>query len=194
MESSILSNIIQACPHNDLSGLSIDTWISSLQFGYNESASDDCSILDDGTGSQCKASFTFESEATTWYNPGQLPSGFPGTAPLSDTTNAGSLTVAPEPYTFSLFPAYTSVISPVPYNAKAVTAVNTETAAQSATETGTGAGSTETGTGTSSTGTDSASSSKTSKGAARNLVSPISSEMSVWGLAIYTIACAICLV
>ncbi|KAJ5623055.1 hypothetical protein N7490_011660 [Penicillium lividum] len=185
LDSSVLSNIIQACPHNDLSALSIDTWIESFQFGYNESASDDCSILDDGTGSQCMASFTFESEATTWYNPGQLPSGYPGTAPLSDTTDAGSLTVAPEPYTFSLFPAYTSVISPVPYNAKAVTAVNTGTAAQSATETGTGA---------SSTATDSASSSKTSKGAARNLVSPISSGMGVWGLAIYSIACAVCLV
>ncbi|CRL25362.1 unnamed protein product [Penicillium camemberti] len=185
LESSILSNIIETCPHNDLSDLSIDIMVKSFELGYNQSASDNCSILDDDTGSQCISSFSIDSDASTWYNPGQLPSGFPGTAPLSDTTDAGSLTSAPDPYTFSLFPAYTSVITPAPYNAKAVTTINTGTAVQ----TGTG-----TGTESIATGTGSASSSTTSKGAAKNIVSPISSELGVWGIAIYTMAFVIGLV
>ncbi|KAJ5186981.1 hypothetical protein N7449_009975 [Penicillium cf. viridicatum] len=84
----------------------------------------------------------------------------------------------------SHFP-YSSVITLAPYNAKAVTTANTGTAVQTGTATGTES---------IATGTDYASSSITSKGAAKNLVSPISSELGVWGIAIYTIAIVIRLV
>lgn len=159
--------------------------LKSFELGYNQSVSDNCSILDDDTDTQCISSFPIDSDASTWNNPGQVPSGFPGTAPLSDTTDAGSLTSAPDPYTFSLFPAYTSAITPAPYNAKAVTAANTGTAVLTGTATGTES---------IATGTDSASSSTTSNGAAKNFVSPISSELGVWDIVIYTIAIVIRLV
>jgi hypothetical protein len=171
-----MHSIIDTCPHNDLSDLPIDIMLNSFEGGYNLSASDQCSVLSDGTGSQC-TSFNFDTYATKWYNPGQLPSGFPGTASLSETTAGGSLTSAPEPYTFSLFPAYTSVITPAPYNAKAVTATNTGTAV-------------ETATGTATTGKGSASSATPSKGAARSLASPISFNFGVWSQAVYMIASA----
>lgn len=148
--------------------------VETFQIGYNESASDQCAILSDP--SQCVSSFTLDTGASTWYNPGQLPSGFPGTAPLSDTTDAGSITSAPDPYTFSIFPSYITVITPAPYNQKNVEATNTGTTVESA-ATATGEGST--------------SSPSTSKGAAAsNLVSPIKANVGVWCLA-YIIACTL---
>ncbi|KAJ5909995.1 hypothetical protein N7504_004638 [Penicillium tannophilum] len=173
-DSSFLSEFIEWCPHNDLSVIDIDLMVETFQLGYNESASDECSILSDPK--QCVSSFTLDTGASTWYNPGQLPSGFPGTAPLSDTTDAGSITSAPDPYTFSIFPSYVTVITPAPYNKKNVEATNS----------GTTAGTTATATG------EGTSSPSTSKGAAAsNLVSPISANVGVWGLALYTVACAL---
>jgi hypothetical protein len=193
-------SIIELCPHNDLSSLSIDIMLESFESGYNNSASDQCSILADGD--QCVSSFSLDTVASTWYNPGQLPSGYPGTAPLSDTTDAGSLTSAPAPYTYSIFPSYISVITPAPYNAKNVAATQTGTAVETSTGTsatgtaaaGNSAGTSATGssvTGTSSTGTGSASSSTAKTGAANSLVSRISLEFGVWGLAIHIFACAL---
>ncbi|KAJ6114898.1 hypothetical protein N7486_000676 [Penicillium sp. IBT 16267x] len=147
--------------------------VQTFQLGYNDSSSDDCSILSDA--SQCVTSFSLDTGASTWYNPGQLPSGFPGTTPLSDTTDAGSITSAPDPYTFSIFPSYVTVITPAPYNKKNVEATNS----------GTTVGTAATATG------KSTSSPSTSKGAASNLVSPVSSYVGVWGLAMYTIVCAL---
>ncbi|KAJ5753605.1 uncharacterized protein N7511_007758 [Penicillium nucicola] len=146
--------------------------VETFQLGYNESASDQCSILSDP--SQCVSSFTLDTGASTWYNPGQLPSGFPGTAPLSDTTDAGSITSAPDPYTFSIFPSYITVITPAPYNKKKV-----ETTA-SGTTTGTATGT-----------TTAKSTSSPSTGAAKKLISPVSADFSIWGLAMYTVVCAL---
>ncbi|KAJ5652279.1 hypothetical protein N7507_009705 [Penicillium longicatenatum] len=172
-DSSFLSEFIEWCPNNDLSAIDIDLMVETFQIGYNESASDECSILSEP--SQCVSSFTLDTGASTWYNPGQLPSGFPGTAPLSDTTDAGSITSAPDPYTFSIFPSYVTVITPAPFNEKNVEATSSETVV---------------GTAATATG-ESTSLPSTSKGAARNLVSPMSTDVGTWGLLLYIIACTL---
>lgn len=100
---------------------------------------------------------------STWYNLGQLPSGVPGTAPLLDTTNAGSVTSALDPYIFSIFLSYVTVITPAPYNKKNLEATNS----------GTTIGTAATATG------KSTSLPSTSKGAISNLVSPVSSYVGV---------------
>jgi hypothetical protein len=154
--------------------------LDSFEAGYNNSASDQCSILNDGE--QCAASFSLDTVASTWYNPGQLPSGYPGTAPLSDTNSGGSITSAPDPYTYSIFPSYISVITPAPYNSKKATATNTVTDI----ETGTVTSATQVSpTGTGATG-GSTSSSASQPGAASNLIPPLDA----WHLAIYIVACA----
>lgn len=152
--------------------------MEAFESGYNESASNQCEILSDG--SQCVTSFSLDTVASTWYNPGELPSGYPGTLPLSDTTDAGSITSSPDPYTFTIFPSYTTVITPAPYDKKNVAATQTGTTAGSATGT--------TATGTAATGT---STSSPSKGAASSLVGSVSSGFGLWGLAMYTTACAL---
>lgn len=179
-------SIVELCPNSDLSDLAIDIMLDSFEAGYNNSASDQCSILSDGE--QCVASFSLDTVASTWYNPGQLPSGYPGTAPLSDTTAGGSITSAPAPYTYSIFPSYISVITPAPYDSKKAAATNTGTATE------TGALTSATGvsaTGVSATGTGSTSgptSSSTSKqGAASNLIRPFG----FWRLAMHIIPCAV---
>ncbi|KAJ5888224.1 hypothetical protein N7495_008265 [Penicillium taxi] len=177
----MVCRFIEECPHNDLSDLSFDTMLESFEAGYNESASDQCSILSDG--SQCVASFSLDTAASTWYNPGELPSGYPGTAPLSETTDAGSITSSPDPYTFSIFPSYITVITPAPYNKKNVAATQTGTTAGTATETATE---------TAATGaTASTSTSSPSKGAASNLVYPVNPDFGPLGLAMYTVAFAL---
>ncbi|KAJ6127649.1 hypothetical protein N7523_003261 [Penicillium sp. IBT 18751x] len=142
--------------------------VETFQLGYNESASDECSILSDAK--QCHTSFTLDTGASTWYNPGHLPSGFPGTAPLSDTTDAGSITSAPGPFTFSIFPSYVTVITPAPYVKRDHETTNLGTAVGTATG---------------------ESASSPSKGAARNLVSPASADFGFWGLAMYITVCAL---
>lgn len=169
--------------------------LDTFESGYNNSASDQCSILADGD--QCVNSFGLDTVASTWYNPGQLPSGYPGTAPLSDTTAGGSLTSAPDPYTYSIFPSYISVITPAPYNAK--NAAGTGTVIETSSVTGTPSdgvsttGASATGTSTIVTGstTGAASSSTGQKGAADSLLSQISFGYGVWGLAIQMFACAL---
>ncbi|KAI7974994.1 hypothetical protein EIK77_006650 [Talaromyces pinophilus] len=181
------------CPHNDLSDLAIDQMLDAFESGYNNSASDQCSILADGN--QCVTSFGLDTVASTWYNPGQLPSGFPGTAPLSDTS--GSLTSAPAPYTYSVFPSYISVITPAPYNAKNAAGTGTVVETSSATGTAaagasaTGASAKTTSGSTTGSTTGAASSSTGQKGAAPNLVSQISFGYGTWGLAIQIFACAL---
>lgn len=155
--------------------------VETFQLGYNETSSDQCSILSDPQ--ECVASFSLDTGASTWYNPGNLPSGFPGTAPLSDTTDAGSLTSAPDPYTFSIFPSYITVITPAPYNEKNAQATGTGSADQTGNSAGTG---TASGTGTS-TGNSAA---ETSKGAANHLSSPMSTTSGALGLVMWTISCA----
>ncbi|KGO44532.1 hypothetical protein PEX1_100570 [Penicillium expansum] len=179
-DSSFLSEFIEWCPHNDLSVLDISTMVDTFKIGYNETGSDQCSILSDP--SQCVSSFNLDTGASTWYNPGQLPSGYPGTAPLSDTTDAGSLTQAPDPYTFSIFPSYITVITPAPYNKKNVEATSSGTTGGATAGATTGA--------TTGTATETSTSSP-SKGAAEKLLSPVSAGFGVWGLAMYTMLCTV---
>ncbi|KAJ5115820.1 hypothetical protein N7456_000168 [Penicillium angulare] len=162
--------------------------VETFQLGYNESASDQCSILSDAK--ECVASFSLDTGASTWYNPGDLPSGFPGTAPLSTTTDEGSLTSAPDPYTFSIFPSYITVITPAPYNKKNAEETGTGSAAQTGSNGGSGsngATGTDVGTGTA-TGQ---SSSSTSSGAANSLVLPMNTGSGILGLAMYTVVAAV---
>jgi hypothetical protein len=152
--------------------------LDSFEAGYNNSASDQCSILTDGE--QCAASFSLDTVASTWYNLGQLPSGYPGTAPLSDTNAGGSITSAPNPYTYSIFPSYISVITPAPYNSKKAATTNTVTAIETGTVTSaTGVSPTVTG----ATGGPT-SSPASQQGSASNIISPFDA----WRLAIYILS------
>jgi hypothetical protein len=91
------------------------------------------------------------------YNPLKLPSGVPGTDPLTNEPGNAFTVCAKSAFTLVLFPGYSSVITPVPFDTKAAAGTQGFGAGSSAAAaTGTGSGSvTTTGksTGTSSTGT-----------------------------------------
>lgn len=110
-------SLYEICPHNDLSLTGIGDILDSLLGAYNETASDGCSVLADGA-SACQATYSIDTAATTFYNPGVLPSGFPGTEPLSDLGGSITSPLLGATYTFSVFPAYTSTIIAAAYNAK----------------------------------------------------------------------------
>lgn len=157
--------------------------VDTFQLGYSNTASNKCSILSDPD--QCINSFSLDTAASTWYNPGQLPSGFPGTAPLSDTTDAGSLTSAPDPYTFSIFPSYITAITPAPYNKRNADATSSETTGATATAKST----------PSATGSKDASSSdgdnEGNSNGSNKITLLFGADFGVYGLAMYTIACAL---
>lgn len=107
-------SVYDICPHNDLSELGISSLINEREMAYNNSFSDKCSVL--AQPAQC-STFSIETHATTFVNPGALPSGFPGTEPLSNT-GGGSITSPGlgATHVFTIFPGYTSTIVAAPYN------------------------------------------------------------------------------
>lgn len=119
-----------------------------------------------------------DTAATSYYNPNSLPSGFPAKEPLSEL--AGSLTDSgSESYTFTIFPAYTSVITPVPLGKALETSGETGVKTSSGVDGGSGAS--QTGTGTSTAG-----SSETSK------PSSATANSAKWLLLVVGVLVAIC--
>lgn len=119
-----LSAAINTCPGSDLSILGMPSYIENMASLQPYSSGFDCSpILN---SDQCTSEFGFVLEAgTEFYNPVALPSGVPGTEPLSDI---GSLTTFPAAQTFSVTIAeagYTSTITMVPADTTRATSTAT---------------------------------------------------------------------
>lgn len=80
--------------------------------------------------------FSVTTHATVFLNPGALPTGFPGTQPLSNT-GGGSITSPGlgSTYVFTIFPGYTTTIVAAPYNSVASAGTGTGLTTPSATST-----------------------------------------------------------
>jgi hypothetical protein len=63
--------------------------------------------------------FNFPFDGSKVYNPLNLPPGVPGNDPVSNLPGNAFTEFGEPVYTFQLFPAFTSVITPVPFNNKA---------------------------------------------------------------------------
>lgn len=147
----LFSNVFNICPNSNLSSIGFDKFfaneekdIISAQQQFSQDAKTqlgNCTILDTAPDT-CASKYKLPIEGTKWWNPLALPSGVPGTQALSDIP--GSVTVPPwgaSTSTMVLFPAYTTVITPAPYNAKnaaATTALAGTATAAGATATATG--------------------------------------------------------
>ncbi|KAE9377558.1 hypothetical protein N431DRAFT_527494 [Stipitochalara longipes BDJ] len=128
----LLSNVFNICPNSNLSSIGFDKFfaieekdITNAQQSFSENAKTqlgNCTILDTAPDT-CALKYKLPIEGTKWWNPLDLPSGVPGTQALSDIP--GSVTVPPWGASTSsmvLFPSYTTIITPAPYNAKNATA------------------------------------------------------------------------
>ena len=106
---------MNVCPANDISVILSNDTIASFA-STNPDSGDNCAILENDP-SQCSETYSADIYGTSWVNPGALPTGFPGTAPLSDLS--GDITSLDfDTYTLELFPAFTTTITLAPYNAK----------------------------------------------------------------------------
>ncbi|KAJ7635810.1 hypothetical protein DFH06DRAFT_1100396 [Mycena polygramma] len=133
MLSAPISNIIHTCPKSDLSLLSVSTLIQSLAKDAQQDSPDSCkSAL--GSNNTCASQFNITiDDGATYLNPAALPSGVPGSEPLS--TLSGSVTTLPGPQTITLelFPGYSSVIALASFDAQKVTQTAPPTASPTST-------------------------------------------------------------
>lgn len=134
---------------------------------------DDCAILDNGSDA-CVSQFGYPFYGTI-TNPLKLPADEPGTEPLSNLPGNAFTEFGAATYVLTLFPGYSSVITPAPFNANAgvatgsvdagsavvtaTSAVSSQSGVVAPASTGKGTGTTATG---KSTSTGSAASSTTS--------------------------------
>jgi hypothetical protein len=160
-------SILNTCPTSDLSTLDIDAFIANTQKVTQQSA-DHCAILDNDPQS-CITTYGYPFLGPKAYNPLNLPSGVPGTDPLTNEPGNAFTGFAEPAFTLVLFPGYSSIITPVPFNTKIAAATQSPVTGSdvgSATATRTGSGSvaaTGKSTGTTSTGTETAAFTTTTK-------------------------------
>ncbi|RDW87748.1 hypothetical protein BP5796_03442 [Coleophoma crateriformis] len=168
-----VSNILNICPTSDLSVLGMSAYIEHTQ-GLISASGDACAILNDGNQDSCLNTYGYRFRGDKVFNPLSLPSGIPGSDPLTNNPGNAFTDFGASAYTLNLFPGFSSTITPVPFNAKAGAATGTVSAAavatgtESATQIATGTvarGSSAAGTATSSaTGTAAATTSKSAAG------------------------------
>lgn len=155
----LLVNTHNTCPTSDLSTLDIDAFIASTQKVTAQSA-DHCAILDNDPQS-CITTYGYPFSRPKAYNPLNLPSGVPGTDPLTNEAGNAFTGFAEPAFTLALFPGYSSVITPTKFNINAAAATQSLGASSDvglATATAGGSGSvaaTRKSAGTTSTGTGS---------------------------------------
>ncbi|KAH7354996.1 hypothetical protein BKA65DRAFT_475466 [Rhexocercosporidium sp. MPI-PUGE-AT-0058] len=120
------TSIYGICPNSELSRIGFTTWFAQLQKTLESSQSGlsfsgalgNCTILDTAPET-CASKYGFPIKGPKQVNPFELPAGFPGSQALSDLP--GSLTVPPwgtGPTSLTLFPAYSTAITPAAFNAK----------------------------------------------------------------------------
>ncbi|KAF4630473.1 hypothetical protein G7Y89_g7664 [Cudoniella acicularis] len=114
---------------SDLSVIDFSSYIKTVQ-GEISSSSDKCAILNNGTET-CISEWKVPYAGTSAYNPLSLPSGEPGTAPLTNQAGNAFTTMASSTTTLSLS-GYTSTITFASFNAKAAGADLNSIAASSA--------------------------------------------------------------
>ncbi|KAE8441186.1 hypothetical protein EG329_005786 [Mollisiaceae sp. DMI_Dod_QoI] len=111
-----VSNILNVCPKSDLSILGFQQELSDTQKLISQST-DNCAILDNSSDT-CVSQFGFPFYGTI-SNPLNLPSDEPGTEPLSNLPGNAFTEFGAPAYTLTLFPGYSSVITPAAFKANA---------------------------------------------------------------------------
>ncbi|KAJ7642086.1 hypothetical protein FB45DRAFT_1000494 [Roridomyces roridus] len=126
--SSPISKIINTCPKSDLSILGVPTLIQQFAADIKKDIpfTDACqSAL--GPQNVC-SSFNLTSGPGAFVDPAALPSGVPGTEPLSTMTGTVTSLPGPQTLTLELFPAYTSTIVMAKFDEAQVTQTAAPTA------------------------------------------------------------------
>jgi hypothetical protein len=163
-----IPSILNACPNSDLSVVGFQTFVTDIQ-NIIDKSSDKCTILNNGTAT-CISDYALPFAGSKAYNPLSLPGGEPGTEPLSNQVGNAFTELPSSVYTLSLFPGYTSTITPVAFDAKAASAdtqsIGTAPPLVAASATATGSGNVVA-TGTSTTGKSTGSGSAASTTAAK---------------------------
>jgi hypothetical protein len=137
-----IPSILNACPNSDLSVISFQTYVTDIQ-NIIDKSSDKCAILDNGTET-CITDYGYPFAGSKAYNPLSLPSGEPGSEPLTNQAGNVFTELPSSVYMLSLFPGYTSTITPAPFDSKAASAdtksIGTAPPVVSASATATGSG------------------------------------------------------
>ncbi|RDW58587.1 hypothetical protein BP6252_13063 [Coleophoma cylindrospora] len=113
LDSAKISNVLNICPNYDLSYLGFPNIIAN--FGAQRSARTDCAVLEDPSD-LCQSSFGISRIGPDFYNPMNLPSGIPGTSTLLNL-GGNAFTEFVSAYTLTLYPGFTTTITPAPYRA-----------------------------------------------------------------------------
>jgi hypothetical protein len=111
-------SILNVCPNSNLSILDFAAELASAQQLLQSSIIDNCAILDSNSGI-CVSQFNFPFDGSKVYNPLNLPPGVPVNGPVPNLPGNAFTEFGEPVYTFQLFPAFTSVITPVPFNNEA---------------------------------------------------------------------------
>lgn len=135
---------LAACPKSDLSIVGFADYLSKMQKLISPS-SDHCAILNNNSDT-CVTEYHYPFVATV-YNPLELPPGEPGTEALSNTAGNAFTKFGASTFSLSLFPGFTTTITPAPFNAKAGAATGTVASTGGVVATGTNAAATAASTG-----------------------------------------------
>jgi hypothetical protein len=106
---------LNECPESDLSVIGFPEAIVKTN-NIISGSKDKCAILA-SSPNKCVSEYKFPWVGSTTYNPLSLPTTI-SQEPLSNTAGNAFTKIA-SVYTLSLFPAYSSVITPVAFNAQA---------------------------------------------------------------------------
>ncbi|KAG9245429.1 hypothetical protein BJ878DRAFT_548083 [Calycina marina] len=113
-----ISNILNICPTQDLSILGVPHFITHIQSLIGAST-DGCEILNTGDVNSCQNTYGYIFQGAQVYNPLSLPSGIPGTDPLTNNPGNAFTDFGVPAFTFNIFPGFTSTVTPVPFNSAA---------------------------------------------------------------------------
>lgn len=111
-----VSNTINACPKNDLSLLDFPNYIATTQ--SVSSSKDKCAVLDTNPES-CVTDYGSPWVGPNYYNAQNLPADQPGTEPLSDLPGDSFTEFGDTDFTLTLYPGFSTVITPAPFVATA---------------------------------------------------------------------------
>ncbi|KAH8589623.1 hypothetical protein B0O99DRAFT_692358 [Bisporella sp. PMI_857] len=134
-----VSNILNVCPTSDLSLLGLAGEIAAAQKLVGQS-NDNCAILENSPDT-CVTGLGFPYYGTKIINLLNLPTGVPGSDPLTNNPGNAFTDFGSPQFTLSLFPSYSSVIKPAAFNTKAGAGSQAVSGSVVATATASGGGS-----------------------------------------------------
>lgn len=111
---------MSACPSSDLSILGFQQSVTNVQ-SLLQTSTDNCAILDQPVDT-CLNDYGYFFAGDKAFNPLNLPTGVPGNDPLTNLPGNAFTEFGASTFALTLFPGYTSVITPAPFNNQAAAA------------------------------------------------------------------------